>query len=118
LGVDIVAITSDNKPAADGSLDFRIERERDQYVWERRDDAWQHIRSVQREPLASGSIPAARLRGGRADSRGCVAALRIEDIAQGLEVGRYVLTMRDPQSNRETAVRFQTGVASTSPDQL
>ncbi len=44
LGVDLVAIARDGR--APGPFDFRLERERDLYVWERRGDAWQHVRSA------------------------------------------------------------------------
>ena len=119
VGIDLISVTADNKPAADRPLDFRLERERDLYVWERRDDTWQHIRSVRHEQVAAISIPAERLRvppaaGGSA----CARPLQVREIAQNLEVGRYVLTVTDPQTRRESAIRFQTGIASTSPDQL
>ena len=40
------------------------------------------------------------------------------DLADGLSSGRYVLTVTDPQTNRQTSVRFQTGSALTDPEQL
>ena len=42
----------------------------------------------------------------------------VEDLARELEVGRYVLTIIDPQTRRETSVRFQAGAATTDADQL
>jgi uncharacterized protein YfaS (alpha-2-macroglobulin family) len=118
VGIDLVSITGDNKPGNEGSLDFVLQRERDQYIWARSDDSWQHVKSVQRDNVAQGSIATGPLRAAAGAGANCVREMRVRQVAQGLEIGRYVLTVKDRQTGRESAIRFQTGVAATSADQL
>ncbi len=121
LGVDLVAIARDGR--APGPFDFRLERERDLYVWERRGDAWQHVRSARRELVANRTIAGDRLNkmptaAQAADGSRCADALLVPDLARDLEVGRYVLTVSDGQTGRQSSVRFHAGTAGTDADQL
>ncbi len=48
----------------------------------------------------------------------CVAAFQTRNIATDLEVGRFVLTVTDPQTGRTSSVRFNTGTTATDAEQL
>jgi alpha-2-macroglobulin len=120
LGVDVVAVTGEARGNA--LLDFRLERERDLYVWERRDNAWQHIKSARRELVATRRISRDRLDRVPSTTQPtdahCTDALRVPDLASALDVGRYVLTVTDAATGRRSSVRFHAGAAATDADQL
>lgn len=123
LSVDLIALDAGNQPSGARNLEFRIERERDLYAWERRAGAWQHTRSARRETVVSGNLAAEGMKiapsGARhADGSPCASALYAENVASDLEVGRYVVTVVDPQTGRETSIRYQTGAAMTDAEQL
>ena len=120
LDVEVVSILGDNKPDSDRRFEFSIEQEKDTYVWERRDNTWQHVRTSTPEPIAKGGIVSAgltRVPTGTA-ANNCVAAFQTRNIATDLEVGRFVLTVTDPQTGRTSSVRFNTGTTATDAEQL
>jgi alpha-2-macroglobulin len=115
LGADLVwtAAQGANQTRKFG---FKLQRESELYVWEQRDGSWQHMKSVQRdninikafdEPI---SLP-------YSDAT-CALPFKVNDIASGLESGRYVLTVEDKDTGRQSSVRFQTGTTLMDPDQL
>jgi uncharacterized protein YfaS (alpha-2-macroglobulin family) len=120
LGVELISIAPDNKPDADRQFDFRIERERDSYVWQLRDGTWQHVKAVNHDKITEGRFRTDglnRFPTGPA-SAGCAPAIEVSNLATDLAVGRYVLTITDPQTRRVSSVRFYTGVTGTDADQL
>jgi uncharacterized protein YfaS (alpha-2-macroglobulin family) len=123
IGVDLVLATDDNKSDGDKRLDYTLARERDLYVWERRDESWQPVKSVNQIVVGQGPISTAALKRiptsrPAQNSTGCIAALEIPQLASNIEMGRYLLTIRDRQSGRMSSVRFYVGSAATDPGQL
>ncbi len=122
LDVDLISITPDNKLLADRMFDFTLERERDFYVWQQSDGAWQHVKSVRRKSVPTRPIAGDRLPRGAAasspDGVSCAPTMKATEVARNLDVGRYVLTVTDRQTKRESTMRFSTGAAATVADQL
>lgn len=119
FGIDLVS----SQAGGGGPLAYRLERERESYVWQRGTDSWQSVRSVEREPVGQGRIDGtsvARLPSLLAgnDGRPCPETLSAADLVRDLEIGRYVLTVTDPGTGRTSSARFNVGASSTDADQL
>ncbi|MHC2566355.1 alpha-2-macroglobulin family protein [Bradyrhizobium liaoningense] len=115
LGADLILATASATVGQNRQLSFKLERETELYAWVQGDGAWQHVRSFQRSEVKKNFVRTVSFPGGAAN---CSATTNVAGLADGLSSGRYVLTVTDPQTNRETSVRFQTGSALTDPDQL
>jgi uncharacterized protein YfaS (alpha-2-macroglobulin family) len=114
LNTDLVLATSVKTEVQERTLGFKLQRESELYVWEQRDGTWQHRKSPQRDDVRTFDR-VVRLAG---EGSACAAATTVSDIADGLDSGRFVLTVTDRQTNRETSIRFQTGSVLTDPEQL
>ncbi|MDI2077107.1 hypothetical protein [Bradyrhizobium sp. Mp27] len=114
LSADLVLATSASKGVQKRSLGFKMQRESEVYVWEQRDGTWQHVKAVQRDDVQAFDL-SVEMRMGNSP---CSTPTRVADLGNALISGRYVLTVTDRQTNRQTSVRFQTGSALTDPEQL
>lgn len=115
LGLDLVAIGADGKAAAGSEVEIRLEHEQEFYVWENVDGTWQHVRTRQRSPV---STTTAQLTPAANGDDGCAAAMRVDNVAEGVPDGRYVVTVTEPSSGATASARFNTGISQTSADDL
>ena len=113
LNADLV-LASSVADAQERTLEFKLQRESDDYVWEQRDGTWQYKKSPQTYAVISIER-VVRLAGA---GSGCAAVTTIQDIADSLDSGRFVLTVTDRRTNRQTSMRFQTGSVLTDPELL
>lgn len=113
LGADLVW-TAAQDASQTRKFGFKLQRESELYVWEQRDGTWQHMKSVQRDNIKAfdRDIPLP------SSDATCALPFKVSDIASDLESGRYVLTVEDKQTRRQSSVRFQTGTTLMDPDQL
>ena len=112
-----VAVVGTNGAADFGHrIDVTIEREREFYAWENVDGSWQHIRTRRREAVDTTQVDLSSLQ--PMSIAGCPSVVTIAGAADNLPDGRYVVTVRDPQSGTMASTRFTTGVAQTSVDDL
>jgi uncharacterized protein YfaS (alpha-2-macroglobulin family) len=117
LGLDLALLGRDGTALAGRDVEIRLEREHEAYAWENVDGVWQHVRLQRREDVATRVIPLSQ-GSALAAPAGCAAAVRLDDVATGLAEGRYVVTATEPVSGAVTTLRFNTGAAQTSPDDL
>ena len=106
-------------------FEFQLARERDVFAWQQRDGAWQHVRDVRTEKieLTQSTFESDKLSLTSTDSptageANCAKAFRVQDLARGLNVGRYALTVTDLGNGRQSSVRFFAGSASVDANQL
>jgi uncharacterized protein YfaS (alpha-2-macroglobulin family) len=116
LALDVVSLDATGAPAIGRDLTVLVERENESYAWQLVDDVWQHIALRQRDKILQESV---RLEGELKGAHGgCAGYLPLEKVAASLPAGHYVVTVTDADSGAMASVRFVTGVAQTSVNDL
>ncbi|ESZ62462.1 hypothetical protein X728_11490 [Mesorhizobium sp. L103C120A0] len=118
LDLDLAIVGRDGSLVLGRDLVVTVWRERESYSWENVDGVWQHVVSRPREPVATREIrieQTAKVFGAR---NGCAGHVVLENLAPGLSDGRYIVSVKDKSSSASASVRFNTGVAQTSVEDL
>ena len=118
LAFDVAAVGADGAADLDRDVDIVVERERESYAWENVDGVWQHIQLRQREQISSKTVRLADAGPPSGATPSCAGVVTIADAATGMADGRYVVTLTDRASGAVASVRFNTGVAQTSVEDL
>jgi len=118
VGLDVAAIGADGSALLDRDIDIRLEREHESYAWENVDGVWQHIQMRQREEVSSRTVRLADLGPASGATSSCAGFVHVADAATGIDDGRYVVTVSDKTSGAVASIRFGTGVAQTSIEDL
>ncbi|MER8842834.1 hypothetical protein NKH86_29855 [Mesorhizobium sp. M0913] len=118
LGLDIASIGADGTARLDRDLEILVERERESYAWENVDGVWQDIRMRQREKVSSTTVALANFGQISGATSSCPGFVSVNDSVPSIGEGRYVVTVTDKASGAVASVRFSTGVAQTSVEDL
>jgi uncharacterized protein YfaS (alpha-2-macroglobulin family) len=118
LNLDVATLDTGGRMATGRDLDVVVERERESYSWVKVDGTWQHVVARPREQVISRKVRIEHDAAPRGRTPGCAGYVAFDDVAPGLGEGRYVITVADAASGAVASVRFNTGVAQTSVDDL
>ena len=121
LDLDVVRLTAGNLPESEHTLEVSLARERDVYNWESKTDGGQQYRraSFLDQPFFAKTLSTSEL--AKVPAGGAPACVQREaypNLIRDIDVGRYVLSVRDVQTDRLTSIRIQIGASQTDPDRL
>jgi Bacterial alpha-2-macroglobulin MG3 domain/Bacterial Alpha-2-macroglobulin MG5 domain len=124
LDLDIVRLAPDYSHDGESTLDISLARERESYsatMDNNGEPQYTRVTSVDDPPEYHRELYTAdltRSTGVKASEESCVGSDEFENIFTNIESGRYVLTVRDTNTNRQASLRVEIGAAQTDPDEL
>lgn len=117
LGLEVVAVDPNGAPWSERGLELLVKRERQSYAWQHTNGEWRHISTRSSETIVTKQIG---LDGSSRDYRSdrCARPVTVDKVADRLAEGSYIVEVVDRLSGASSSIRFRTGSAQTTVDDL